>query len=198
MLAGGAVFLLLADRVSYSFKTTAVILFVGIWILLLLLLYMRLFQKRSVVSFFWKENGGVQEAEQEIFRFFQVDNAAFWEGAALSLLKSVIGIVRAAVIIFFFGKGVALLPAVTAQGFYYLAALVPIPAALGSHEVLQIFAFGAFGLGAGTGAAFALVVRAIEILFAGAGLILLSHFGLSLFIRLMFRKGAKLIKCIFP
>ena len=198
VLVGGIIFLLLGDRVSYSSKTIAVMLFVGIWVLLLLLLYMRLFQKRSIVRLFWKENGGAQEAEQEVFRFFQVRKATFWEGIGLSLLKGIIGIVRAAVIIFFLGKGIALLPAVTAHAFYYLAVLVPIPAALGSHEVLQTLAFEALGLGAGTGVAFALVVRSIEILFAATGLILLFHFGLRFLLRLMSRKGVKLLKFIFP
>ena len=197
VLAGGIIFLLLGDRVFYSSKIVAVIVFVGVWVFHLFLLYMRLFQKKSIVRLFWKENGGAQEAEQEVFRFFQVRNAAFWEGIGLSLLKSVIGIVRAAIIIFFFGKGIALFPAVTAHGFYYLAILVPIPAALGSHEVLQTLAFGAFGLGTGTGVAFALVVRAVEILFAAAGLIFLFHFGFRMLVRLMSRRGGKLLKFIF-
>jgi len=194
VLVGGLIFLLMGDHISYSAKMLAAIGFVGGWFLFLLLLYVRLFQKKSIVRLFWKNNGGMQEAEEEIFRFFQLKNPGFWQGICLSLGKSAVGIARAWVIILFFGKGFAVLPAITIHGFYYLAILVPIPAALGSHDILQAIAFGAFGLGAGTGAAFALVVRAVEVLFAVAGLALLFHFGLRFLKNLIFRKGNRLMK----
>ena len=196
VLAGGVIFLVMGDHISYSAKMIAAIGSIGGWLFLLALLYIRLFQKKSIVRFFWKGTGGAQEVEEEIFQFFQLRNPAFWQGICLSLGKSIAGIARAWAIIFFFGKGFAILPAITIHAFYYLAILVPIPAALGSHDILQAIAFGALGLGVGTGAAFALVVRAVEMLFAVAGLALLFHFGVRLLGKLMLQKGNKVIKAL--
>ncbi len=187
VMAGGFIFLLLGDHVSYSLRTLGVIGFIGIWLLFVCLLYLRIFQKKSIIQLFWRGKGGMEETEQEVFRFFQLRNSAFWQGMGVSLGKSFLGVLRVWALILFFGKGFAALPGITIQGFYYLAVLVPIPAALGSHEALQAVAFEAFGLGAGTGAAFALLVRTMEALFAVAGLLLLFHFGLRFFKNIILR-----------
>lgn len=181
VLAGGVMFLFLGESILYSSKVIAVIGFIALWVVLLLFLYVRLFQKKSVVGLFWKGQGEVHEAEKRVFRFFQLRNLAFWQGMVLASAESVVGIARAWAILHFFGKGLALAPGVAAQAFYYLALLVPVPAALGSHEALQAAGFEAFGLEAGTGAAFALLVRAAEMLFAIAGLAVLLHFSLRFF-----------------
>lgn len=186
VVAGGIIFLFQGDHISYSLRMLGIIGFIGIWFFLLSFLYLRIVQKKSIVQLFWKNNEGMQETEQEVFRFFQLRNSFFWKGICFSLGKSFLGIVRVWTLIIFFGKGFAALSGITIQGFYYLAVLVPIPAALGSHEALQAVAFEAFGLGAGTGAAFALLVRAVEALFAVAGLALLFHFGLRFFKNMIF------------
>ena len=187
VVAGGIIFFLLGEHISYSLRTLGVIGFIGIWFLLLFFLYIRIFQKKSIIRLFWKGNESTQETEQEVFRFFQSRSPFLWQGICFSLGKSFVGIVRAWIVILFFGKGFVILPAITIQGFYYLAALVPIPGALGFHEALQAVAFGAFGFGAGTGAAFALLVRTAEVLFAVAGLVLLFHFSLRFLKHTMFR-----------
>ena len=173
VLMGGIIFLSMGGGVSYSIKMLGIIVFIGIWLLLISTLYIRMFQKKSIVGLFWKKGGGTQEVEKDVFEFFRLGNPVFWQGVLFSVLKSLIGLVRVWALIFFLGKGFAGLSGVAILGFYYLALLVPIPAGLGSHEALQAVGFGVLGLGAGTGAAFALLGRAIEILFASAGLIVL-------------------------
>lgn len=186
VIVGGVIFLFLGDHISYSTRTIAVIGFIGIWLFLLFLLYVRMFQKKSILRLFWKGNGRFHETEEEVFRLFHTRNSFFWQGVFLSLGKSALGIVRVWAVVLFFGKGFVALPGITIHGFYYLALLLPIPGALGTHEALQAVAFGVFGLGAGTGAAFALVVRAAEVLFAAAGLALLLHFGVRFLKNMIF------------
>ena len=73
-------------------------------------------------------------------------------------------------------------------GFYYLAISIPIPAAFGSHDALQAVSFEVFNLGAGTGAAFAIVIRTTEAFFAVFGIIFALHVGLHLANRFFFYK----------
>src|SRR3989344_966352 len=184
----GCVLFLFAERgIPYSIKTLGIICFVGIWFLVVSLLYIRIFQKRSVIRMFWRGKGSMHDVEREVFLFFYLKNRFFWQGLFFSFVKSAIGLARVWALIFFLGKGFAAAAGVTILGFYYLAVLVPIPAALGSHEALQAVGFGIFGLGAGTGAAFALVVRAVEILFASLGLALFFHLGLRFMKKMIFR-----------
>lgn len=187
VIMGGVLFLFAERGIPYSVKTLGIICFVGIWLLIVSFLYIRIFQKRSVIRMFWRGKGSMHDVEKEVFLFFYLRNRFFWQGLLLSFLKSAIGLARVWALIFFLGKGFAWIAGVTILGFYYLAVLVPIPAALGSHEALQAVGFGVFGLGAGTGAAFALVVRAVEILFASLGLALFFHLGLRFMKKMIFR-----------
>ena len=182
IIAGVVIFLFLGNPTSYSVKMAAIALFIAIWLVLFVLLYVRIFQKKSIIRIFWRKNGEgvIQDVEKEVFRFFHWKNRFFWEGIFFSLFKSFTGIVRTVVVILFFGKGLLLIPGITIMSFSYLAVLVPIPAALGAHDALQVTAFQTFGLGAATGAAFTLVMRAVEALFAGAGLIFVLLYGVSI------------------
>ncbi|HEX9722572.1 MAG TPA: lysylphosphatidylglycerol synthase transmembrane domain-containing protein [Candidatus Paceibacterota bacterium] len=187
VVAGGVIFLSMSN-VSYSVKTFAVILFVTVWFAAASVLYIRIFQKKTIVGFLGRKKGNVQEVEQEVFAFFRLDNRYFWQGVSLSFLRNISALARVVAMLFFFGKGIALVPGITILGFYYLAILVPVPAALGSHDALQAAGFAVFGFGAGTGAAFALAIRAAEIAFAGAGLIYLVHHGVHMLGNFFVRK----------
>ena len=195
VIAGGVIFLSISN-IPYSVKTLAVAAFIAVWFAAVAILYIRIFQKKTIVGFLGKKNGNVQEIEQEVFAFFRLDSRYFWQGVLLSLVRNMVALARVVAMLFFFGKGIALIPGITILGFYYLAILVPVPAALGSHDALQAAGFAVFGFGAGTGAAFALVVRAVEIAFAGAGLIYLVHHGLSVLGSLFIEKGTVLIRVV--
>jgi uncharacterized protein (TIRG00374 family) len=191
VIAGGVIFLLLGTSVSYSLKVAGVAGFIILWLTLLTILYIRIFQRKGLLTVFWRGNGKdeMHEAEGEVFEFFAKRDQFFWQGILFSGLRVLVGLMRVWVMILFFGKGLALLPGVTVLGFYYLAILVPIPAAFGWHDALQAIGFETFGLGAGTGAAFALVIRAIEAIFATVGIFFVVHLGIHLSKKLFFRYG---------
>ena len=150
--------------------------------LLFFFFYIRMFKSKSIVGIFMSRRKGnnVAELENEISNFFHFNNPYLWEVVSLTLLKTFIGLLRVWVLVFFLGKTFAALPGITILGMYYVALLIPIPAALGTHDALQAFTFESFGLGAVTGAAFAFVIRTLELLFAVAGMALFLHLGLGL------------------
>jgi len=189
VVVGSIIFLLLGTSTSYSLKAAGITGFIILWFTLLTFLYIRIFQRKGFMTLFWRGNGkdGMREIEGEVSEFFTTRGRFFWQGVLFSGLRAFVGLVRVWVIILFFGKGLALLPGITVLGFYYLAILVPIPSAFGWHDALQAVSFGAFGLGAGTGAAFALVIRATEAIFAIVGMFFVLHLGFHLSKRLFFR-----------
>lgn len=57
-----------------------------------------------------------------------------------------------------------------------LVILLPFPAALGALEISQVPALTALGFSSAEGAAMGLLIRARDLLFGGAGLILTARF----------------------
>ena len=55
-----------------------------------------------------------------------------------------------------------------------------IPAVLGSHEAIQVFAFGSLGLGAPAATAFTMIIRAADILVALIGTAALFQLGIGI------------------
>jgi len=164
---------------TVTFGVGAVMLAV---ILLFVFFYARMFKSKSIVGIFMSRRKGnnVAELEDEISNFFHINNKYLWEAVSLAFLKVFVGLIRVWVLVFFLGKTFAILPGITILGMYYIALLVPIPAALGTHDALQAFTFGSFGLGVATGAAFAFVIRTLEVIFAAVGIIIFAHLGLGL------------------
>ena len=69
--------------------------------------------------------------------------------------------------------------------------MIPIPAALGSHEAIQTFAFNSLGLGAATATAFTMIIRAAELIVALVGVIALFRLGILLIKNRVIKKLAK-------
>ena len=95
---------------------------------------------------------------------------------------------RTWLLIIFLGKSLGALPALSILGFTYLAAMIPIPTALGSHEAIQTFAFNSLGLGASTATAFTMIIRGAELLIALAGVTILLRLGISLLKNNLFKQ----------
>jgi len=131
------------------------------------------------------------EIEKEIFSFFKLRKKTMWKGFSLAFLKAGIMWLRAWVLVLFLGKSLSALPALSILGFNCLVSMIPIPADLGSHEAIQAFAFNSFGLGAGTGTAFALIIRGAELILALSGIMVLFHLGLELIKNTLFKKNRK-------
>jgi uncharacterized protein (TIRG00374 family) len=199
ILAGVAYFLL---KIGLPPKNMAIIL--GSVILGLTLItgffYLQSFRKKSIAKFFSGIiskgrflNGEVLEVEKEIFSFFRLNKKAFWKGLALSFLRVGVTWLRCWLLILFLGKAIGILPALSILGFYYIALFIPIPAALGTHEVIQAFSFSALGIGAGMAPVFTMIQRGSEIILAIVGLIIFLRLGIGLLQTFLFRKIENLV-----
>ncbi|HEA84669.1 MAG TPA: flippase-like domain-containing protein [Candidatus Wildermuthbacteria bacterium] len=162
---------------------------------LLIFFYITSFKNKSIVRFFSRGagNGNILELEREVFRFFTFRNPRFWEGLMWSVIKNLAAIARTWLLVIFLGKTLGFLPILSILSFFYISMLIPIPAALGTHDAFQVFAFGALGAGASTGAAFALIIRAAELLLAIIGIVLVVPLGINLIKNRFLNKIGKLI-----
>jgi len=150
--------------------------------------YFKAFKRESVVEIILRmfglkrlgEKSAIIKTEQEIFNFFKYKKKSLGKVFGLSLLRAGMAYLRVWLLILFLGKKIALIPALSVLGFTYLAAMIPIPTALGSHEVLQTLAFSSLGLGASTAAAFTMLIRGAELIFALVGMTVLFRLGISI------------------
>ncbi len=159
--------------------------------------YLKCIKKESVAKLFIKnDNNQLVEIEKEIFRFFKVKNMAIWKSFSLSFLRAAIMYLRAWLLILFLGENIGALPILSILGFTYFAVMIPIPTALGSHEVIQTFAFNSLGLGLGTATAFTMIIRGAELIVASAGVIILFRLGVDLTKKHLILKIEKLLKLV--
>lgn len=138
--------------------------------------------------------GDVVAVEKEVFRFFKIEKKALWVGLALAFLRILITWARCWILILFLGKSINVLAALSILGFYYLAVMIPIPASLGSHEAVQVFAFNALGLGSGLAPAFTMIQRGAELIVVFVGLIFFLKLGIGLLQAFLFKKIDSIIK----
>jgi len=164
--------------------------------------YLKAFKKESITKAFGKifnhqlDNQPL-EIEKEIFNFFKVKKISMWKVVVLSFLRAIVMYFRALFLIFFLGKSIGVLPALSVLGFTYLAAIIPIPTALGSHEAIQTFAFNSLNLGASTATAFTMIIRGTELIIALVGLFLLFRLGIDLIKNILFKRIGKLANKIY-
>jgi uncharacterized protein (TIRG00374 family) len=149
--------------------------------------YFKSFKKESIIKIFvrtvnhrHKENNTALAAEKEIFSFFKFKNKYLWRAFWLSFFRAAIMFFRAWLLILFLGKNIGFFPALSALGFFYLGAMIPIPAAIGSNEIVQSFVFNGLGLGASVGLAFTMIVRGADVILALVGILFLLGLGFKL------------------
>lgn len=167
-------------------------------------LYSKFFKKGNAARLFLKASGlknfnhknAILDAERTIVDFFKLKKEPLGSILGLSFLRAVVMYFRAWLLIIFLGKSIGALPIVTVLGFSYLATAVPIPAALGSHEALQVLAFNSLGLGSSTATAFTMIIRAAELLFALLGIVILFRLGVILLKKFLFQRVDKLASLI--
>jgi len=145
-------------------------------------------KRESMLGFFLKNNNQPFEVEKEIFNFFKFNKPALWKGVAISFLRASVMLLRAWLLISFLVKGIGFLPALSILGFSYLAVMIPIPTALGSHEAIQIFAFNSLALGGSAATAFTMIIRGAELLVAFFGLALFFRLGVIMLKGIIFKK----------
>lgn len=177
--------------------TKLLMIFGGIFIAFFLALtyfYFKCARKESVVCFFVKnKNSKLLVLEKELFNYFKWGKPAVWKGIMLSLLRASVMYVRAWFLIGFLGKIIGAIPALAVLGFSYVATMIPIPAALGSHEAIQVFAFDALGMGASTAPVFTIIVRGAELMAALIGVVILFRLGIILLKNSLFKKIDNLV-----
>ncbi len=191
----GFVFFFLSVGLPSKELTYIALAIVVIVATLLIFFYITSFKNKSIVKFFSRGtgNGNILELEREVFSFFTFRNPRFWEGLMWSVLKNLAALARTWLLVIFLGKTLGLLPILSILSFFYISMLIPIPAALGTHDAFQVFAFGALGAGASTGAAFALIIRAAELLLAVIGIVLVVPLGINLIKNRLLNRIGKLI-----
>ena len=160
------------------------------------LFYFKTIKRESMVRFFlrilnlerYNHANSILDIEKEIFDFFKPKKMAMWRGFGLSFLRAAAMYLRAWLLILFLGKTTGGLSALSILGFTYLAAMIPIPTALGSHEAIQTFGFNSLGLGASTATAFTMIIRGAELIVALIGVIILYRLGVGLIRNTLFKK----------
>ncbi len=153
-----------------------IFLFLGI---ILIYFFIKCYKRESIVSVFFKnKTNKILEVEKEIFNFFKKNKLTVWKSISLSFLRAGVMGVRVWFLITFLGKSIGALSALSVLGFSYLAVMIPIPTALGTHEAIQSFAFNSLGFGISSATAFTMIIRAAELIIAFVGVILLFRFGI--------------------
>jgi uncharacterized protein (TIRG00374 family) len=157
--------------------------------------YIKIFRKESAIGGFlsvfgFKKSAGGNflEVEKEVFSFFRAGNVLMWKAMAISFFRAILLVVRTWVLVLFLGENVAFSGALTILSFSHLAAMLPIPAALGTHEVLQILAFNSLGIGSSSAISFAMIIRSCEVIFSLVGVITLFKLSYDLLKESIFGK----------
>lgn len=194
ILAGFAFFLF---KIGLPPRNLAI--FFGVFLFVLVsgisFFYFKSFKKESIAKplakFFKKKglpNGEILEIEKETFRFFRAKKLVFWQGLGLSFLRVALTWLRAWVLILFLGKTISVLPALSVLGFYYIAMMIPIPADIGAHEAIQVFAFNSLGIGSAIAPAFTMIQRGAQLILAFIGIILFFKLGFGLLQTFLFKR----------
>jgi len=158
--------------------------------------YLKTFKRESMARAILRTLGlaklnqanSILEVEKEIFNFFKPKKKLMWRGFGISFLRAATMYLRTWLLILFLGKEISALPALSILGFTYLAAMIPIPTALGSHEAIQTFAFNSLGLGLSAATAFTMIIRGTELIIALFGIIILYRLGIGLIRNTLFKK----------
>jgi len=148
--------------------------------------YFKNSKKESILRVFGINHNLALETEKEILDFF--GSKKVFKPLYLSFFRAFLLFLRVWILMFFMGEGIGLSIAWSAFSFAWLGTRIPVPADIGSHDVIQVFAFKALGLGAAKGTALALIIRGLETIISFFGLILIVKFGFQFFEKLFLNK----------
>lgn len=190
----GSIFLLIIILGIVVFISGNLAIPSGLGVILLLLLfpilgitffYSRAFKSQSIIKFISKPvekfiQGKMSlkalDWEKEVFDFFEVKNKNMWRAVIFCILRGMICWLRCWSLLYFLGLNASGLVALVIAAFTNLSYLFPLPAAIGSHEALQTFAFSQVGLAARSAVAFSFILRAFDsLLYLIGGLIAFHH-----------------------
>ncbi len=155
---------------------------------LLVFIYFYVFRKKSFIKNMlfrinkenYKESLAVK-TEKIVFEYFNIRNFCLWKGYALSILKDLAMLLRVWLIVLFLGTSLDFVTSFSVLGFSFLSTIIPIPATLGIQELIQAFAFESLNINLGVSSAFAMILRAGEVVVALTGFVLFFKAGYSFF-----------------
>jgi uncharacterized protein (TIRG00374 family) len=157
LLIGVSVFVLYSKLKKTSFKK-------GVLVAVLERLYLN---KLKAIS---NNQEKIREVEREIFLFFDKKRKETFRVMGFSFLEVSLLFLSYWLVVYFLGENLDFFQLFAINSMVYLAYFIPFPAALGSFEVAQAFAFGVFGLNPGSGVAFSLIVRGINLIISALGI----------------------------
>lgn len=168
---------------------------VKLWMVILILLfpiggiaffYFRAFKSQSMLKIIEKplqkifKNAMFSKAfswEKELLSFFDPKNKNMWRAIMFSFARGIVNWIRCWVLLLFLGIPLGWIGSLIVIGFANLAYVLPLPAAIGSHEAIQAFIFSNLGLQTHSAVAFTLILRAFDILIGIVGIFIAFRFG---------------------
>lgn len=164
-----------------------------ILISLLVFFFLKSSKKESVVRWFIRffglkeekfENskGGkiVLESEDKVFSFFRERKDKVWKGIEISTIKYLLIFLRIMIIVYYFGGGWSIARSLSIYGFFNFCTLIPLPALLGSLELVEGAVFQGLGLSLEKGLAFSFLIRGVELIIVFIGLLFILKFSLEI------------------
>jgi len=161
---------------------------------------------RGFISFFiqlfglnrlkWVNNiqGRIETAEQETAGFFRYHRLSFFYALLLAFLERLTLIAAFWLIVEFLGHQINLFQVMSIMALSVAVYFLPLPASLGGQEASQVIIFNLFGLGAGTGLAFSLIIRILSLGAVLAGLFFLLGFEFKIFKQKIIAFGSRFEK----
>lgn len=128
------------------------------------------------LGFVKKNLEGVENTEQIMATFFREEKRSSWRVILMGLLEAILDVSVVSFVCFYLGHPTTIMAALGIFSFVTFASLIPIPAALGSFEVMLTLIFQLFGFGKENGLAFSLVYRLVNVSFCVIGLGAFIHF----------------------
>ncbi|MDD4358371.1 MAG: lysylphosphatidylglycerol synthase transmembrane domain-containing protein, partial [Candidatus Pacebacteria bacterium] len=151
-----------------------------ITITILLLVYMYIFRKKSLLKKFISKISGENfgtKVEKILFEYFDLRKVKLWKGYFLSLIKVFAMLFRVWLIIFFLGNALEFMPSLSILSFSFLSTLIPIPATLGVQELIQSFAFENLNISSSILGAFTMLLRSGDVIVSVTGFVLFFKAG---------------------
>lgn len=174
ILAGLGFFFFLGGGLSRQLGLLVFLIFLGIFIFFFLL-FKKTDRRLSLIGGFARALGlgqiletdqmkTVLSYEEEVLRFFQRRSQAFWRTLGFSVLSCLCYLGQAFFLFAFLTGQWTGIGALVTYSFSGLSAFFILPAALGSLEVMEGFAFQSFGLESSLSLTFSLIWRGLRLL----------------------------------
>ncbi len=159
--------------------------------------YSRAFRQKgfftTIIDFFWLSKikkirgftSDIQKIEQCISNFFSHQPKYLIGAIFFSLISRFFSILAIWLIIISLGAEINLIQVLGVIALSAAIYFVPIPGSFGAQEASQAAIFGLFGLGGSMGIAFSLILRMVHLTGTSIGLLMLIHFQITKWGRMM-------------